>query len=48
MESIEFERSLVEQLAGLGWPAAPFTEPVPLEDALWSLSPFLSGESPAK
>lgn len=46
LEDIRYERTLVEGLAMLGWPVAPLCEPVIIEGKMWSLAPFLPGESP--
>lgn len=43
LESIAFERMLIDQLAHMGWPVARLDEPVEIEGALWSLAPLLPG-----
>lgn len=45
---INYELSVLEKIADLGWPVAPaISEPVEIDGYIWCLFPFLEGEPPS-
>lgn len=42
--SIEYERDLIVRLKAMGWPVAPFEEPLAFDGHIWSTCPVLPGE----
>src|SRR5262245_44869043 len=48
-DEIDYELRLLEQIAALGWPVAPaIAGPLDCCGAVWTLAPFLPGESPSQ